>query len=232
MAARRGRGAVEVGAGQPLYVGAEAVLYLVPWGPRRALAKLRVEKKYRHPSIDMALRWRRTVTEARAIREALEAGVAAPAVFFVDPPQYLIVLEYLAGARKLAEIIEEKGASARVLVARLGEMAATLHEAGIAHGDMTTSNVLVHGSHLYLIDFGLADLGADTRDMAVDLHLFLRSLESTHPEVVDTMLGAFLEGYSARAGREKADALMETVREIRLMGRYREERRTAWREHA
>jgi len=227
VAAGHGRGPLAVGP--PLFSGAEAALYLVPWGRGEALAKIRVPKPYRHPALDEELRWKRTVTEARAVREALEAGVPVPAVYLVDPPSYTIVMEYIRGALKLADIIEESPGLATRLVAELGSHAARLHAAGLAHGDLTTSNVLVHGTTLFLIDFGLADLNAGLREKAVDLHLFLRSLESTHPEVAEKMLSAFLEGYRGVAGADAVEELLAEVEEIRLMGRYREERRTAWR---
>jgi len=226
--ARRGGGAVAV-EGRLLFRGAEAELYLVTWGDGVALAKVRVEKPYRHPAIDKRLRWRRTATEARAIRGALEAGVPAPAVYLVDPPSYTIVMEYVEGACKLADIVEREFEKAKELTARLGRYVARLHKAGIAHGDLTTSNVLVRGDELFLIDFGLADLRAGLREKAVDLHLFLRSLESTHPHVVEVMMESFLEGYREAAGQEAVRELVAAMREIRLMGRYREERRTAWR---
>ncbi len=223
MEARRCGGPVEV-TGTLLARGAEAEVLLVDWFGVRAVAKCRIGKRYRHPVLDTALRRRRTLTEARAIRAALDAGVNAPPVFFVEPESFLIVMEYVEGP-PLARVIDENPAAAVEFVKMLGVEAAKLHGAGIAHGDLTTSNAVVSRGRVFLIDFGLSSLKAPRLDMAVDIHLLLRSLESTHPEHVETMLQAFLDGYSSVGGRERAQEMMELVREIRLMGRYRAERR-------
>lgn len=227
MAPRRGGGALEIG--EMIYRGAEARLYDGLLAGRRVVVKAREAKPYRHRLLDERLRYRRTVAEARAVRAALEAGVNAPAVLLVDPVEKVIVLEHVEG-RSLAELIEEDPAGARRYARELGRQAARLHAAGIAHGDLTTSNVVVtRNGEVFLVDFGLASLGASARDKAVDVHLFIRSLESTHPEHVEEMLDAFLEGYREVLGEDEARKIMELVEEIRLMGRYVEERRrTVW----
>jgi len=214
---------------RPLYRGAEASLYPLDWFGVPALAKVREPKPYRHPGLDARLRASRTINEARAMAAALRAGVPVPTLLHVDPYTATLVMERLGGAQTLASLVEREPARARDYVEQLGAYTARLHVNGIAHGDLTTSNALVdeHG-RLYIIDFGLAALKPAPRDLAVDLHLFLRSLESTHPEHVDELYEAFLRGYSREAGEEAAERLVEEMREIRLMGRYREERRTAW----
>ncbi|WP_052287736.1 Kae1-associated kinase Bud32 [Hyperthermus butylicus] len=215
--------------GEPIARGAEAYLYLIDWLGERAVLKLRLPKRYRHAALDTRLRWRRTVTEARAMLAALEAGVPVPKLYYVDPLCSIIVMEYINGV-KLADLIEAGDPRARSLARLFGTYAAKLHEAGISHGDLTTSNVLVAGDNIFLIDFGLASLKSSEREQAVDVHLYMRSLESTHPEAVEEMLEAFLEGYRSVRGADKTERIMELVREIRLMGRYRAERRTAWRQ--
>ena len=124
------------------------------------------------------------------------------------------------------ELIEAEGCSERVKkIARcLGENIAKLHLAGIAHGDVTTSNVIVSGDTPFIVDFGLAKKTRDVREHAIDIHLFLRSLESTHPEHCDCVYQAFIEGYRSVAG-DYVDRVLAKVDEIRLMGRYVEARR-------
>ena len=215
--------------GKPLARGAEAYIYLIDWLGEKAVLKLRLPKRYRHEALDVRLRWRRTVTEARAMLAALEAGVPVPKLYYVDPLCSIIVMEYVDGV-KLAELIEANDPRAHGFARLFGVYAAKLHEAGISHGDLTTSNVLVTDENIYLIDFGLASLKSNEREQAVDVHLYMRSLESTHPEAVEEMLEAFLEGYRSVRGSDKTERIMELVKEIRLMGRYRAERRTAWRQ--
>jgi TP53 regulating kinase-like protein len=210
--------------GEPYARGAEAVLLLVEWFGIKAVAKCRIQKPYRHPVLDEKLRTRRTVVEAKAVKAALEAGVNAPSLFLVDPVSALIIMEYIEG-KPLSLLIEENPRQAHAYLELLGEETARLHAAGIAHGDLTTSNALAVGDKVYIIDFGLADLKASKLDMAVDVHLFLRSLESTHPEHVDDALASFLKGYRRVLGDKAVEEMLTLVKEIRLMGRYRAERR-------
>jgi len=208
-----------------IHRGAEAYLYLVDWFGRKAILKHRLPKRYRHHKLDVLLRRRRTVTEARAIASAQEIGVPAPSIYYVDPLEAIIVMQYLPYP-SLSTVIEEDLGKAVSAAEKVGQHIARLHENGISHGDLTTSNVLV-GDKVYLIDFGLASLHSTSRDNAVDIHLFLRSLESTHPEHVEPIFNAFLKGYRSIRG-EETENILELVDEIRLMGRYKAERRTLW----
>jgi TP53 regulating kinase-like protein len=214
--------------GAPQWRGAEAYLYIISWLGRPAILKVRLPKTYRHPLLDIELRWSRTATEARGLLAAMKAGVNVPKLYYVDPPCTLIVTEYIRG-ELLVNIVKEDPKNAYEQDMVLGEMAGKLHEAGIAHGDLTTSNAIVDDKgRLYLIDFGLSTLKASLRDQAVDVHLYLRSLESTTPAHVNKMMDSFMEGYSSVRGRDKAAKILELVKEIRMMGRYVAERRTAW----
>jgi len=225
---RRCAGAMEI---EPRFKGAEAYLYLVEFAGMKALAKKRIAKEYRHRVLDERLRYERTVEEARTMLAALEAGVTVPSVLYVDPNEKLIIIEYIEGV-VFRELIEVEGCSERVrkIARRLGENVAKLHLAGIAHGDVTTSNVIVSSNDTpFIIDFGLAKKTRDIKEHAVDVHLFLRSLESTHPEHRDCIYQVFIDGYRSVAG-DYTDKILAKVNEIRLMGRYVEARRqrTIW----
>ncbi|HIQ10878.1 MAG TPA: Kae1-associated kinase Bud32 [Pyrodictium sp.] len=228
MESRRCAGAMEI---EPRFKGAEAYLYLVEFAGMKALAKKRIAKEYRHRVLDERLRYERTVEEARTMLAALEAGVTVPSVLYVDPNEKLIIIEYIEGV-VFRELIEVEGCSERVrkIARRLGENVAKLHLAGIAHGDVTTSNVIVSSNDTpFIIDFGLAKKTRDIKEHAVDVHLFLRSLESTHPEHRDCIYQVFIDGYRSVAG-DYTDKILAKVNEIRLMGRYVEARRqrTIW----
>lgn len=228
MESRRCASAMEI---EPVFKGAEAYLYLIEFAGMKALAKKRIAKDYRHRVLDERLRYERTVEEARTMLAALEAGVTVPSVLYVDPNEKLIIIEYVEGV-VFRELIEVEGCSERVrkIAHRLGENVAKLHLAGIAHGDVTTSNVIVSNNDTpFIIDFGLAKKTRDIKEHAVDVHLFLRSLESTHPEHRDCIYQAFIDGYRSVAG-DYTDKILAKVDEIRLMGRYVEARRqrTVW----
>ncbi len=55
------------------------------------------------------------------------------------------------------------------ILTQLADALYSTHERGIAHGDIKTSNILLHdGEHVYLADFGLAQSMQETRDTAHD----------------------------------------------------------------
>lgn len=209
--------------------GAEAVLYLVEWLGLRAVKKERIPKKYRHPHLDEYIRRSRTVTEAKLLAEAKKLGVPVPTLYDVYPEKFTLWMEYLEGPR-LREYMETLlRAHQYEIVAeifrKLGRYAAQLHTAGMVHGDLTTSNViLVDTTEPYLIDFGLGSFSRDLEEHGVDVHLMLRSLESVHYSVAETCFKNFMKGYSEVSGEEYARKVLAKVREIRSRARYVEER--------
>lgn len=59
---------------------------------------------------------------------------------------------------------------------------AKLHDGGLVHGDLTTSNMLLRDGdgQLVLIDFGLAFNSTLAEDKAVDLYVLERAITSAH----------------------------------------------------
>lgn len=181
---------------------------------RAAVRKTRPPKGYRHPELDAALRESRTRAEARLLAHARKAGVRTPLVYSVDGDH--LVLERLPGTQ-VKEILRRNPEKAPGPLFRLGLAVARLHERGLVHGDLTTSNALLDEDHLALVDFGLAHLNAADEDKGADLHVLREALEATHPDVP----GAFervLAGYRAGGGTE---AVERKVEEIVQRGRYR-----------
>lgn len=215
-----------------LGIGAEAVLVQGEWSGLHVVVKYRVPKDYRHPELDAQLRKQRTALEAKLLCRAVEADVRVPDVVYVDPKEGVLVLSYIRGVR-LKELLGNLSERAAGYVKEIGSMVGRLHEHGIVHGDLTTSNVLIsEGGDLYIIDFGLGFFSRRVEDAGVDLHLFRRALESTHPGLVARLYTEFVSGYKAARGEEKADVVLKKAEEIRLRGRYVSERRlkTFWRE--
>lgn len=66
----------------------------------------------------------------------------------------------------------------------MGRLVSKVHESGIIHGDLTTSNMIMT-SHNYiaLIDFGLSYFKESAEDRAVDLYVLERAFKSTHPQL-------------------------------------------------
>jgi len=196
----------------------ESLIYLGEFLGIKSVFKVRVSKGYRNPKLDAQINASRTISEAKLMYSALKAGVNTPALLMVSPETFTIVMEYIEGTML-------KDASHRTTLFRdAGVIAGRLHLNGIIHGDLTTNNIIVKDGELFLIDFGLAKRSVDVEDMATDVHVFLRSIESVHPDVKDKAFSEFMEGYDSvtRRGQD----ILKKVNEIRMRGRYVEERRT------
>ncbi len=192
--------------------GAEAVVEID--GER--VRKRRLPKSYRHPELDERLRRERVVLEARLTSDVRRQGVPTPLVRDVDTREVQLTVEYVGDADLRAVLDSEEGEDR---VRSVATHLATLHGAGIAHGDPTTRNVRVGDSgtdgRTYLIDFGLGHYTDDVEDHAMDLHVFEQSLAGTAGEsevLCETFEAAYVE-----AGDE---AVRERLRAIEGRGRY------------
>jgi len=218
-----------VGAdGVVTYQGAEATVEV---GPERVV-KRRVPRSYRHPALGERLRRGRTRREARLTSQARRQGVPTPVVYDVDPREATVTFDAVGDA-------DLRGALTDARVRAVGRHLATLHDAGIVHGDPTTRNVRVgtdtgetgqsldsadggdgDGSaewRTYLIDFGLGYTSRDEEDHAVDLHVFASSLAGTAADA------ARLREAAERAYREtsdRGDIVLDRLRAVEGRGRY------------
>jgi len=209
--------------------GAESEIRIGPFMGIPAIYKLRVPKPYMHPKLAGMLIEQRTRKEAKVIAHALGNGIPAPRLLAVFPSIGLIVMEYIRGVT-LKDYAYKDPKGALVYSREAGSILAKLHMVGVAHGDPTTSNYIVtYSGGLKLIDYGLSDFTEDVEDKAVDVHLYRRAVESTHASIATSMFESFLEGYKEVLGGE-ALKIIERAEEIRMRGRYVEERRrSVWR---
>lgn len=186
--------------------GAEAILYA--YGD--IIRKERPEKAYRIPEIDQTLRKQRTNRERKVLQKLAKAGIAVPKVVSHDDTS--ICMQNIAG-KQLKHIIEEKPELGR----KWGVMVAKVHEQGIIHGDLTTSNILVN-KDLTLIDFGLSFFSHKTEHRAVDLHVLHQCLQSSHHHHAAKIMQSFLKGYQALPEAKEVLARLATVEQ---RGRYK-----------
>ncbi|MEN6341835.1 MAG: bifunctional N(6)-L-threonylcarbamoyladenine synthase/serine/threonine protein kinase [Methanospirillum sp.] len=184
--------------------GAEAEVEL---GERDAI-KRRQPKRYRLLALDERLRLERTRSEARLLSAARRAGVATPVVRDIDGT--MIVMERIEG-----EVL--KAALDPAAVNAAGSSVGLLHGAGIVHGDLTSSNMVVRDGRVVLIDFGLAQATEELEARGVDVHVLLQTLASAAADP-SPLTEAFVEGY--RSAFSGADAVLERETEIRRRGRY------------
>lgn len=165
-------------------IGAEAEIWIGYWFGSRAVLKVRGVRRYRHPDLDRRLRKERTRKEAYLLKLCKEAGVRAPYIYDLDPEGSAIVMEYLAGIT-LKEYLASNPDRTEMekVCSNVGRNIAVLHNHNIAHGDLTTSNIILTNHTLALIDLSLGQNNVDTTWKAVDLHMFREAFESTHPEL-------------------------------------------------
>jgi TP53 regulating kinase-like protein len=206
--------------------GAEANLYLAKWHGRKVVIKKRLAKKYRPPKLDKHIRTYRTVHEPQLIHEAKKAGVPTPIIFMVDLKKTTIIMEFIKG-KQIKQLLNEVSASEREkLCIKIGELAGKLHNYGIVHGDLTTSNMILNSEgKIFFLDFGLGEKTKELEARGVDLHLMKRALQSTHFSFADKCFKAIIEGYSRIVGANAAKNVLDKVREIERRGRYVAERR-------
>ncbi|MDR0439111.1 MAG: bifunctional N(6)-L-threonylcarbamoyladenine synthase/serine/threonine protein kinase [Methanocalculaceae archaeon] len=184
--------------------GAEAVVDLTG---RNAIKK-RISKGYRVPALDTYLITERTRAEARCIAIARRNGVSVPVIREITENE--ITMEKLDGD-VLKYIISNDYAYAA------GKSIGKLHKAGIVHGDLTTSNMIWKNGHVYLLDFGLAQITDEIEPRGMDLHVLFQTFESTTSAPTE-LKHAFCDGYHSIF--PYADAVIRREQEIELRGRY------------
>ncbi|ABL77862.1 Kae1-associated kinase Bud32 [Thermofilum pendens] len=206
--------------------GAEAVIVKGELAGEKVVVKYRVPKSYRDPRLDSELRRERTVLESRILSRAAMAGVNVPVPVLVYPEEGILVMTYIGGERLKDSMRGIEPGTLRNVFVEIGRQLGTLHSLGIVYGDLTTSNVILSPTRTpWLVDFGLGFFSNRDEDAGVDLHLFKRALESTHPLQAEDLFQAFVDGYAQIRGRETAEKILAKMREIRLRGRYVKERR-------
>ncbi|MBR9675449.1 Kae1-associated kinase Bud32 [Candidatus Woesearchaeota archaeon] len=181
--------------------GAEATLYLTKDGVVR---KVRHPKKYRLGVIDDNLRFSRTKREKKVYEK-----LSIPHPKLLGFGDDYLEIEYVDGD-VLKDVFDVKYSKL------IGEHVATMHDSGIVHGDLTTSNMILKDKTVFFIDFGLSFFSTKVEDKAVDLHLFYRALESKHHKEFEKAFKSFLEGYKKS---ENYDSVMNRFEIVEKRGR-------------
>ncbi|NPB02702.1 MAG: Kae1-associated kinase Bud32 [Methanopyri archaeon] len=207
-----------IARGRVLARGAESIVVLHEWFGLDAVYKIRLPREYRHPDLDSRLRRNRTRREARTLVRLADAGLPVPTLYEADVEECLVVTEYVPGP-SLRDALEE-GEAGPEHVEELGRIAASLHGMGIVHNDLTTSNVIVADDGPVLIDLGMSFDSGDPKDHAIDLRVFERCLESSHPSLSDELWRAFLRGYEEEAGEKRTETVLRELERIKSQVRY------------
>jgi TP53 regulating kinase-like protein len=217
-----------------LFQGAEAKVWQLSGNDGKAqwICKERFSKAYRHPVLDERLTKSRCRSEARILEKCGKtADIRVPRVVRVDPPN--LYLEFLEGQSLKDYWLKPNLQNGQhqidtlIVAEKMGAVIGLLHNLGVIHGDLTTSNMMIQftGSdhELVMIDFGLAKSTSSAEEQAVDLYVLERALQSTHPDLPENFFEVLLESYTATtASSKKSQNTLQRLEQVRLRGRKRE----------
>ncbi|MBI4152513.1 Kae1-associated serine/threonine protein kinase [Candidatus Woesearchaeota archaeon] len=193
--------------------GAEASIYL----ENSSIIKERFVKRYRLPQIDEALRTFRTRREAKILQKLEAMNFPAPHLQEFSDTRMSIAMDFIPGP-KVRDILLDTQQYAQIAEA-IGKNLAKLHDAQIVHGDLTTSNMLLHeqSKELTFIDFGLSAFSDKVEDKAVDLFLLDRALQSTHFQIYPGIFQNVLESYQNTSAQ--AAEVLARFEKVKARGR-------------
>ena len=192
--------------------GAEAILTR----KGKEVTKQRISKSYRLPILDIRLRKQRTKREARLLEKSSKF-IPIPKIIKINENKNEIVLEYLPG-KKLSQYLD-KLPNKLTISKQIGINISKLHDSGIIHGDLTTSNMIYQNKKLYFIDFGLGYESSSIEDKAVDLHLIKQALEARHFKHYEKYWKAVLEGYKSS---KHSKTVLKRLEAVEKRGRYKQ----------
>ena len=203
---------------QIIYRGAEAVLYLDEYDKQKVIVKERIKKNYRLDEIDSKIRKSRMRKEIKLLTEARKNGIPTPKIFETDEISNKIIMEYIEGVR-IKDLLNSADSKKIIKICnQIGRLIGKLHSAGIIHGDLTTSNMILKGEAIYFIDFGLGEFSKRIEDQGVDLNLLKEAIQSTHFKILKTCWNNLLKGY--RQEYKNAEQVIMKVDEIENRARY------------
>lgn len=191
--------------------GAEAILTL----NNKEVKKDRIKKSYRISFLDDKLRKSRTKSEAKIIKKLSEI-IPVPKIISSDDKEN-IVMEYING-EKLSDSLENL--DYKKICNLIGENIGKMHNIGIIHGDLTTSNMILKDKKVYFIDFGLAFHSSKIEDKAVDIHLLMQALEAKHFTIYEECIKHIQESYEKNYSLGKD--VIKRIKVIESRGRYKD----------
>jgi N6-L-threonylcarbamoyladenine synthase/protein kinase Bud32 len=197
--------------------GAEARIERSEFYERPALAKIRERKSYRNSGIDSMLRTLRTKTEISNLMRMYDLKVNIPVVYDFDLENSIIKMQYISGTT-LSTLLRDRSFHDLTVISDLARQVAQIHNEGMSHGDLTTSNIMVDDSNrVILIDPSMGRASASLEDKAGDIFLLLESFRSAHSD--RPKLGEeFLDQY--RCFSSDYDEIRKRLDEIERRRRY------------
>lgn len=225
--------------------GAEALVLRSPVHPYLSngmpcMVKYRPPKPYRHPKIDQAITKQRTVGEAKFMAKLAKLGLPAPKLVLVDAPNGVIWMLVLGSDLQNGTVSSLKnylweGEKSQIdcylleierILVSTGRVIGQLHSNDMVHGDLTSSNIILHNLEAHLIDFGLLSYSNLPEDKAVDLYVMERAILSTHSDFAEKYNQWLLQGYKegvlgGKNGQSSWKSTIKKLEDVRLRGRKR-----------
>jgi len=198
--------------------GAEAVLFLTNFEDQQVLVKERIKKNYRIDQIDQEIRKTRTKSEVKLLTESRKVGVLTPKIFSVDEKNHKIIMEFIDGTRIKELLYAADKKTVEKICFEIGKLIGKLHSAGIIHGDLTTSNMILKENQIYFIDFGLGFFSKKIEDQGTDLNLLYEALKSTHFKILKPCWNNILKGYKQEY--KDSDKVLKRIEDIEKRARY------------
>jgi len=180
------------------------------------ILKRRIKKSYRIDEIDDRLRKRRTKSEGKLIEKAGKV-VRCPKIIKIDEKNNEISMEFIEGEKISDNLDKLSLKEGEKICYEIGKAVAKIHNAGIIHGDLTTSNMILAENKIVFIDFGLGFHSNKTEDKAVDLHLFKQAIESKHFSNFSKYFKKFINGYTEIGNKE----VLKQFEKVEIRGRYK-----------
>ena len=138
----------------------------------------------------------------------------------MDKKNYKIIMEFIDGERIKELLNKSDKKSVEKICFEIGRLIGKLHTAGIIHGDLTTSNMILKDNEIHFIDFGLGFFSRKVEDQGTDLRLIHEAFKSTHYEILDICWENVIKGYKEE--HPKANTVLNRVSEIEKRARYME----------
>jgi len=196
--------------------GAEADIYQLMWQNSKAILKIRKPKNYRNSILDSKICKQRTIKESQMLSQVKSFGIPTPLVYFVNLENNSIIMQEIRG-KPVHDLSESKIIE---LSKQIGKLVGMLHQNGVMHGDLTTSNFILFQNTVYVIDFGLSQNTIKSEDHAVDLRLIKEILNSAHAKIMESAWKNFLLGYKSIVGSTSFTKITKLVLDIESRGRY------------
>jgi TP53 regulating kinase-like protein len=158
----------------------------------------------------------RTRKEAKLLLNLQNLKINVPKLLDSSDKTMEIKMQFIPGKR-VSEVLDLK--NYKMICCEIGRIVAVLHQNNIIHGYLTTSNFILSGKKIFVIDFGLSFTSIKIEDKAVDIHLFKQALESKHYTIHEKAFSEFVKSYK----KEEMDA-KEVLKRLELVegrGRYK-----------